>query len=181
MASATLTTVRPICVLPSKPTNSGLGVRRLQRCARPRTLVVRAAKGRQVVAPSSVATETDDALKEAGLTALRVAAGVLMIHNGLDKLADPEGFAKFVVEPYLGEFDALVVLATGSTLYTSVLRLGLTFHEVADWAAFWEWALPRKSMCVGLQGGLIKGPLKVLRARTDACVDALDEHLVRTT
>lgn len=24
-----------------------------------------------------------------------------MIHNGLDKLADPEGFAKFVVEPYL--------------------------------------------------------------------------------
>ena len=25
-----------------------------------------------------------------------------MVHNGLDKLADPEGFAKFVVEPYLG-------------------------------------------------------------------------------
>ena len=25
-----------------------------------------------------------------------------MVHNGLDKLVDPEGFAKFVVEPYLG-------------------------------------------------------------------------------
>ena len=26
----------------------------------------------------------------------------VQIHNGLDKLQDPEGFAKFVVEPYLG-------------------------------------------------------------------------------
>ena len=25
-----------------------------------------------------------------------------MVHNGLDKLVDPEGIAKFVVEPYLG-------------------------------------------------------------------------------
>jgi uncharacterized membrane protein YphA (DoxX/SURF4 family) len=33
---------------------------------------------------------------------VRVGAGVFMVHNGLDKLADPEGFAKFVVEPYLG-------------------------------------------------------------------------------
>ena len=31
---------------------------------------------------------------------VRVGAGVFMVHNGLDKLADPEGFAKFVVEPY---------------------------------------------------------------------------------
>ena len=34
-----------------------------------------------------------------------------MVHNGLDKLADPEGFAKFVVEPFL-PFVPEPVLAT---------------------------------------------------------------------
>lgn len=35
-----------------------------------------------------------------------------MVHNGLDKLADPAGFAKFVVEPYLHLPEALCVPAT---------------------------------------------------------------------
>mmetsp|Transcript_12080 Transcript_12080/g.54598 ORF Transcript_12080/g.54598 Transcript_12080/m.54598 type:complete len:201 (-) Transcript_12080:128-730(-) len=40
--------------------------------------------------------------RELSSAVVRVGAGVLMVHNGLDKLVDPEGFAKFVVEPYLG-------------------------------------------------------------------------------
>lgn len=40
--------------------------------------------------------------RELSSAVIRVGAGVLMVHNGLDKLVDPEGFAKFVVEPYLG-------------------------------------------------------------------------------
>lgn len=40
--------------------------------------------------------------RELSSALVRVGAGVLMVHNGLDKLVDPEGFAKFVVEPYLG-------------------------------------------------------------------------------
>ena len=40
--------------------------------------------------------------RELSSALIRVGAGVLMVHNGLDKLVDPEGFAKFVVEPYLG-------------------------------------------------------------------------------
>eukprot|EP00238_Polyblepharides_amylifera_P003738 CAMPEP_0196585016 /NCGR_PEP_ID=MMETSP1081-20130531/49336_1 /TAXON_ID=36882 /ORGANISM="Pyramimonas amylifera, Strain CCMP720" /LENGTH=165 /DNA_ID=CAMNT_0041906421 /DNA_START=182 /DNA_END=679 /DNA_ORIENTATION=- len=61
------------------------------------------ANSRRGLSVRAIATSSDnDDLKEAGLTLLRVATGVLMIHNGFDKLADPEGFAKFVVEPYLG-------------------------------------------------------------------------------
>ena len=40
--------------------------------------------------------------REVSTALIRVVAGVIMIHNGLDKLQDPEGFAKFVVEPHLG-------------------------------------------------------------------------------
>lgn len=56
----------------------------------------------------AVATEgeTENDLADAGLAAMRVATGVLMIHNGLDKLVDPAGFAEFVVKPFLGEHSA---------------------------------------------------------------------------
>ena len=33
---------------------------------------------------------------------LRLSVCTCMVHNGLDKLADPEGFAKFVVEGHMG-------------------------------------------------------------------------------
>ena len=36
-----------------------------------------------------------------GALGLRLAQGALMVHNGLDKLADPEGFAEFVVSQHL--------------------------------------------------------------------------------
>ncbi|KAK3263593.1 hypothetical protein CYMTET_27614 [Cymbomonas tetramitiformis] len=50
------------------------------------------------LSPSSV--ETD--LGQLTWAAIRAFSGLMMIHNGLDKLAGPEGFAQFVVEPYLG-------------------------------------------------------------------------------
>ena len=36
-----------------------------------------------------------------GALGLRLAQGALMVHNGLDKLADPDGFAEFVVSQHL--------------------------------------------------------------------------------
>jgi uncharacterized membrane protein YphA (DoxX/SURF4 family) len=47
-----------------------------------------------------------------GALALRIVGSALMVHNGLDKLSDPAGFAKFVVEPYLHLPEALCVPAT---------------------------------------------------------------------
>ena len=50
--------------------------------------------------PAPCAAEDTNWGRELSSAVVRVGAGVLMVHNGLDKLADPEGFAKFVVEPY---------------------------------------------------------------------------------
>ena len=58
--------------------------------------------GRKLTFPVSCAAEDTNWGRELSSAVVRVGAGVLMVHNGLDKLADPEGFAKFVVEPYLG-------------------------------------------------------------------------------
>ena len=58
-----------------------------------------------------------------GALGLRLTASSLMVHNGLDKLADPEGFAKFVVEPYLHlpEPVLLTYLAAGAEIACPVL------------------------------------------------------------
>ena len=53
--------------------------------------------GRKLTFPVSCAAEDTNWGRELSSAVVRVGAGVLMVHNGLDKLADPEGFAKFVV------------------------------------------------------------------------------------
>mmetsp|Transcript_6596 Transcript_6596/g.29043 ORF Transcript_6596/g.29043 Transcript_6596/m.29043 type:complete len:202 (-) Transcript_6596:178-783(-) len=63
-----------------------------------KTFVSRRGRAKAVV----VKAEDTNWGRELSSAVVRVGAGVLMVHNGLDKLADPEGFAKFVVEPYLG-------------------------------------------------------------------------------
>jgi len=47
-----------------------------------------------------------------GALGLRLIGSAMMVHNGLDKLADPAGFAKFVVQPYLPIPEALCLPAT---------------------------------------------------------------------
>jgi len=66
-----------------------------------RRLSARAARGRSHLVCKASA-ENINWGREVSTAAIRVGAGVLMVHNGLDKLVDPEGFASFVVEPFLG-------------------------------------------------------------------------------
>ncbi|QDZ22232.1 DoxX family protein [Chloropicon primus] len=49
---------------------------------------------------------------ELGILSLRLGTSVMMFHNGLDKLKDPEGFSTFVVEKYLDflPFDTIAPL-----------------------------------------------------------------------
>jgi uncharacterized membrane protein YphA (DoxX/SURF4 family) len=54
----------------------------------------------------------EDLGSDIGALGLRVISSAMMVHNGLDKLADPSGFAKFVVEPYLHLPEALCLPAT---------------------------------------------------------------------
>merc|ERR1719217_1945341 len=62
-----------------------------------------------------------------GALGLRIIGSTMMVHNGLDKLSDPAGFAKFVVEPYLHLPEALCLpstyLAAGIELVGPVLIL----------------------------------------------------------
>jgi uncharacterized membrane protein YphA (DoxX/SURF4 family) len=56
-------------------------------------------KGRRSV--TTRASETEPITVSLGALGLRLAQGALMVHNGLDKLADPKGFAEFVVSRHL--------------------------------------------------------------------------------
>ena len=57
-------------------------------------------KGRRSVATR--ASESEPSIPVSlGALGLRLAQGALMVHNGLDKLADPDGFAEFVVSQHL--------------------------------------------------------------------------------
>jgi len=67
-----------------------------------------AARAGELEAPNFLDENGDDL----GKVALRLIGSTMMVHNGLDKLADPSGFAKFVVEPYLHLPEALCVPAT---------------------------------------------------------------------
>ena len=82
--------------------------------------------------------------REVGTLVLRLSVCTCMVHNGLDKLADPEGFAKFVVEGHMGflsptvtpliwtylaaatELAAPVLLALGVLARPSALALATT-------------------------------------------------------
>jgi uncharacterized membrane protein YphA (DoxX/SURF4 family) len=55
-----------------------------------------------VVASSSQQQQQGTSIAEdLGVLSLRLGVSVMMFHNGLDKLADPEGFSTFVVAKYL--------------------------------------------------------------------------------
>ena len=66
----------------------------------PYALRAHANTGRRSVATCASESEPSIAVS-LGALGLRLAQGALMVHNGLDKLADPEGFAEFVVSEHL--------------------------------------------------------------------------------
>lgn len=51
-----------------------------------------------IVSATLVSENAPRSLAQIALTLLRAIAGIVMIHNGLDKLADIEGFAEAYVE-----------------------------------------------------------------------------------
>lgn len=66
---------------------------------------------------------------ELGILALRLATCSLMVHHGLEKLADPEGFSTFVVAKYLSFLPAPLFLtycaAATQIICPPILALGL--------------------------------------------------------
>ena len=136
-------------VLPARHTNALRAVR-----ARPRPMAMRA---KAVVASSNPASNSaQDTLAEVGITTMRVAAGVLMIHNGLDKLADPEGFAKFVVEPFLGELSFCKLQNLVAWFSAWRARCGLTGTETQV-----EWISPCTFTCIGCRSFVSQVPSHV--------------------
>jgi len=64
-------------------------------------LMPSARRMRSAVARASEQQQQGSLATDLGVLSLRLGVSVLMVHNGLDKLADPEGFSTFVVEKYL--------------------------------------------------------------------------------
>eukprot|EP00212_Chloropicon_laureae_P003968 CAMPEP_0197489188 /NCGR_PEP_ID=MMETSP1311-20131121/4026_1 /TAXON_ID=464262 /ORGANISM="Genus nov. species nov., Strain RCC856" /LENGTH=187 /DNA_ID=CAMNT_0043033447 /DNA_START=118 /DNA_END=681 /DNA_ORIENTATION=- len=61
----------------------------------------RATRRRPVAARAAQGEDNFDFFSEFGILSLRLGTSVMMFHNGLDKLVDPEGFSTFVVAKYL--------------------------------------------------------------------------------
>lgn len=85
-----------------------------------------------VCAASNDASESSSPLgdpAELGILALRLATCSLMVHHGLEKLADPEGFSTFVVAKYLSFLPAPLFLtycaAATQLICPPILALGL--------------------------------------------------------
>ena len=55
------------------------------------------------------------------LLILRVSAGVLMIHHGLEKLQDPAGFTSFIVDQYFSFLPFDHILWTYLAAYTQII------------------------------------------------------------
>ena len=56
----------------------------------------------EVVVQSPMADSEVNILAELAIFLLRIGVSIMMIHHGLEKFQDPEGFAQFVVDKYLG-------------------------------------------------------------------------------
>ncbi len=73
-----------------------------------------------VVANPSSSNEVD-ILGELAIFVLRVSFSIFMVHHGLEKLQDPEGFAEFVVGKYFGFLPGDPVIWTFAAGVTQIL------------------------------------------------------------
>lgn len=95
----------PLLVRRSDPHKGRAPVlRRGKRTSARPSLVDRGNNGRRGVVLARASEGSDQDLNisaELGILSLRLGTSLMMFHNGLDKLADPEGFSTFVVAKYL--------------------------------------------------------------------------------
>ncbi len=75
----------------------------------------------EVVVANPSAEGEVNILGELAIFVLRVSFSLFMIHHGLEKLQDPEGFAEFVVGKYLGFLPGNPVLWTYAAAVTQLL------------------------------------------------------------
>ncbi|ABX08223.1 DoxX family protein [Prochlorococcus marinus] len=90
----------------------------------------------EVVVASPSAEGEVNILGELAIFVLRVAFSLFMIHHGLEKLQDPEGFAEFVVGKYFGFLPGDPIIWTFAAGITQVLcPLGLAIGVFARLSA----------------------------------------------
>ena len=65
--------------------------------------------------------KTNQLTSDSCLLVLRLAAGVLMIHHGLEKLQDPSGFTTFIVDQYFPFLPFDHILWTYLAAYTQII------------------------------------------------------------
>ena len=97
-----------------------------------------------VVANPSSGSEVN-ILGELSIFVLRIGFCALMVHHGLEKLQDPQGFAEFVVGKYFPFLPGDPVIWTfGAAITQLVCPVGLAFGILQDfllWDYFLQWRL----------------------------------------
>ena len=75
----------------------------------------------EVVVQSPASQSEINIVGELAIFVLRIAVSVMMIHHGLEKFQDPEGFSKFVVGEYLGFLPGDPVIWTYAAAATQII------------------------------------------------------------
>ena len=75
----------------------------------------------EVVVQSPNAQGEINITAELAIFVLRIGFCLMMVHHGLEKLQDPEGFAEFVVGPYLGFLPGNPVIWTYAAAATQII------------------------------------------------------------
>ncbi len=70
---------------------------------------------------TSTSSETINYFAEFGILVLRLGVSILMVHNGLEKLQNPEGFSEFVIGQYLDFLPGDPLLWTYTAAVTEII------------------------------------------------------------
>ena len=98
-----------------------------------------------VVANSSSGSEVN-ILGELSIFVLRIGFCALMIHHGLEKLQDPQGFAEFVVGKYFPFLPGDPVIWTfGAAITQLVCPSWVGFRDFCE--AFFSWSVLHNGIC----------------------------------
>ena len=105
-------------------------------------------------------------ITSAGLLLLRIFASALMIHHGIEKLSDVQGFTTYIVDQYFGFLPFNHALWTAGAAYTQIIGSIFLLAGIATRAS----ALGLASTMVfalafhGLDTGLQGAPLGIVEA-----------------
>ncbi|WP_320677491.1 DoxX family protein [Prochlorococcus sp. MIT 1300] len=135
---------------PEAPQPEGTSTPQLNRSSAPQRV--------EVVVESPSASNEVNILAELAIFVLRVGVSVMMIHHGLEKFHDPEGFSEFVVGKYFGFLPGDPVVWTFIAAATQVIcPIGLALGFFARISALgllstMLFAIPFHLLDTGLEG-----------------------------